>query len=210
MGILDSPLSRILTACTRRANSSIAVTCLGRPAGLMNRRRIAVGASIASTFHSSLTFGFIQRSFFSTEVLVKAGDTHPVIPRDRVAVAFSRSSGAGGQNVNKVNTKAEVRFHLATATWMEEEVRQRFAEMYAAHINAEGEVYMTSQKYRGQEANLEDCYEKLGHMVRKAAVVPKIRKMRTGLSELAKSERRDDKRHRSGVKERRKGSIDFD
>lgn len=137
--------------------------------------------------------------------VVRAGATHPVLPRDRLTFSFSRSSGAGGQNVNKVNTKAEVRFVLADAAWMDADVRERFAEQCGACVNAEGEVFVTSQKHRTQEANLEDALVKLTHMVRKAAAVPKVRQLRTGLSELTKDKNRDDKRHRSGVKSFRRG-----
>jgi protein subunit release factor B len=130
------------------------------------------------------------------------------IPRDRISATFSRSSGAGGQNVNKVSTKAEVRFVLAAATWMPEEVRGRFAELYPGHINSEGEVYVTSQKHRTQESNLEDAMDKLGHMVRKAAAVPKVRQLRTNLSELTKNAYREDKKHRAEVKSHRRPPRD--
>lgn len=112
--------------------------------------------------------------------------------------------------MNKVNTKAEVRFSLEAASWMDEVVKARFRELHAASINAEGEVYLSSQRHRTQEQNLEDVFEKLTLMVRKAAVVPKVRMLRTNLSELTKQDRREDKRHRSEVKTRRKGSFDID
>lgn len=123
---------------------------------------------------------------------------------------FSRSSGAGGQNVNKVNTKAEIRFKLDAAAWIEEEVKERFRALWGASINGEGEVFIQAQQYRTQEANLEAAYEKLAIMLRKAAVVPKVRMQRTGLSELTKEQRREDKRRRSEMKERRKGNFDWD
>jgi protein subunit release factor B len=133
------------------------------------------------------------------------GDTLIVIPRSAISTSFSRSGGAGGQNVNKVNTKAEIRFSLPSARWLEEEVKGRIRELYPAYVNAEDEVFITSQVHRSQEGNLEECFEKLARMLRKSATAPKVRQIRTGLSELTKSERREDKRHRSAVKERRKG-----
>jgi peptidyl-tRNA hydrolase ICT1 len=142
--------------------------------------------------------------------VVRPGDLRVTLPRTGLSTAFSRSSGAGGQNVNKLNTKAEVRFHLQSAAWMDPIVRARFAELHGASLNGEGEVWVTSQRHRTQESNLNDALEKLKGMVLKAAYVPKVRMQRTGLSELTKQERVSDKRHRGGVKERRKGSFTFD
>ena len=139
-------------------------------------------------------------------VVICDGNPRPPIPRQLLDVSFSRSSGAGGQNVNKVNTKAEVRFHLEKALWLSVSVKERFKLLYPQFINDAGEVIISSQRLRTQERNLDDCIEKLQICVRKAAEVPKQRSMRTALSELTKSERRDDKRFRSAVKERRRSS----
>ncbi len=152
---------------------------------------------------SIATFLPYQALFFSSAPTVVSGTTRVHIPRDRVSASFSRSSGAGGQNVNKVSTKADVRFHLASATWLSEEVKGRLAGLYPNHVNAEGEVFVTSQKHRTQESNLEDAMEKLGRMVEKAALVPKVRLLRTNLSELTKNVYREDKRHRAEVKKHR-------
>ncbi len=153
--------------------------------------------------------GLIATRALSTTV-VRPGDATIVVPRALVDTNFSRSSGAGGQNVNKVNTKAEVRFKLDDAAWMDEGVKARFRDLWSSAINGEGEVYLSSQRHRTQEANLEDVFDKLTLMVRKAAVIPKVRMQRTGLSELTKQERREDKRHRSAVKTRRRTGVSWD
>jgi peptidyl-tRNA hydrolase ICT1 len=70
------------------------------------------------------------------------------IPLDKVEFAFARSSGPGGQNVNKLNTKAEVRFKVATADWIPINVRERLLVYQVNKINKEGELVVTSQEHR--------------------------------------------------------------
>jgi peptidyl-tRNA hydrolase ICT1 len=132
------------------------------------------------------------------------------IPRGKVEAAFSRSSGAGGQNVNKLNTKAELRFHVEDADWLDNHTKARLATLYRGFVNAAGQLVVTSQRHRTQEANLEDAFGKLRAMVAEAAEVPRVRHQRTGLSELTRKEYREDKRHRADVKTRRKSRPDGD
>ena len=70
------------------------------------------------------------------------------IPLHEIEHSYSRSSGPGGQNVNKVNTKAEIRFHVPSASWMPEDVRKRLVEYFPNKINKEGELIITSQEHR--------------------------------------------------------------
>lgn len=79
--------------------------------------------------------------------------------------AFSRSSGPGGQNVNKVNSKAEVRFKLSEAGWLHALVRQRFLALHGRLLTAGGEVVITSEVHRTQRANLDECLDKLYKLV---------------------------------------------
>ena len=144
----------------------------------------------------------------STAPVIGDDEPHAHVPRERLTATFSRSSGAGGQNVNKVSTKAELRFLLAEASWMSEGVRARLAALFPAHVNAQGEVFVTSQRHRTQEGNLEDALEKLTLMVRKASAVPRVRQLRTNLSELTKNAYREEKRHRAEVKSHRKAPRD--
>lgn len=141
----------------------------------------------------------------STFVIIDEGAKSFELPRDKLSATFSRSSGAGGQNVNKVSTKADVRFTLADADWLAPPVRTRFATLFPAVINAAGEVFVSSQRHRTQESNLADALDKLTSMVRRATIVPKVRATRTALSELTKVGYRDDKRFRSVLKEKRRG-----
>ncbi|XP_012933690.1 peptidyl-tRNA hydrolase ICT1, mitochondrial isoform X2 [Heterocephalus glaber] len=95
------------------------------------------------------------------------------IPLDRLMISYCRSSGPGGQNVNKVNSKAEVRFHLATADWIAEPVRQKIALMHKNKINKSGELILTSESSRYQFRNLADCLQKIRDMIAEASQVPK-------------------------------------
>ena len=70
------------------------------------------------------------------------------IPLDKLSVAFSRSSGPGGQNVNKLSTKAEIRFHVKAADWIPSEVKDRLAYYQSNKINKDGELVITSQEHR--------------------------------------------------------------
>ncbi|XP_030152271.1 peptidyl-tRNA hydrolase ICT1, mitochondrial [Lynx canadensis] len=91
------------------------------------------------------------------------------IPLDRLTISYCRSSGPGGQNVNKVNSKAEVRFHLATAEWIPEPARQKMAITHKNKINKSGELIVTSECSRYQFRNLADCLQKIRDMIAEAS-----------------------------------------
>ena len=83
------------------------------------------------------------------------------IPVDQLELSFTRSSGAGGQNVNKVNTRVEVRFNVKSASWIPKEVRDRIIEQQESRMNKEGELIIYSQEHRTQGRNREECLKKL-------------------------------------------------
>ncbi len=90
--------------------------------------------------------------------------------------SFSRSSGAGGQNVNKLNTKATLRWEVARSQSRPDDVRARFLERYRRRITADGELVLTSQRFRDQGRNVADCLEKLRGMLAAVARPPRTRK----------------------------------
>ncbi|KAG0166140.1 Peptidyl-tRNA hydrolase ict1, mitochondrial [Apophysomyces sp. BC1015] len=93
------------------------------------------------------------------------------IPRDHVQITFSRSSGPGGQNVNKVNSKVDMRLHLDKATWIPEYAREKLK--LSNRITKSGELATTSDRTRSQAKNVQDCFEKLADTIKAAVAVPK-------------------------------------
>jgi len=98
------------------------------------------------------------------------------IPLREFHFSFSRSSGAGGQNVNKVNTRATLRWRVARSPSLPEAVRERFVARYRRRITAAGELVLHSQRFRDQGRNVADCLAKLRTMVATAADPPRPRR----------------------------------
>ncbi|NP_001313644.1 large ribosomal subunit protein mL62 [Danio rerio] len=90
------------------------------------------------------------------------------IPVDKLKVSYSRSSGAGGQHVNKVNTKAEVRFHVQTADWLPETLKSQILLKHQSRINKAGELFVRSEISRSQRRNLQECVQKLTALIQEA------------------------------------------
>ena len=122
----------------------------------------------------------------------------------RIETKFTKSSGAGGQNVNKVNSKVEMRFRVDDAEWIPGDARERLAILYRSRINKDGFLVIESQRHRGQHQNRTDCEGKLRQMIQEALVVPKVRNMRVGPTKQTKAKNRHDKRKRSQVKSARR------
>jgi ribosome-associated protein len=98
------------------------------------------------------------------------------IPDDELRFSYVRSSGPGGQNVNKVNSKAVLRWSVAANTSVPEDVRGRFVAKYQARLTVDGEIIVTSDRYRDQGRNTDDCREKLRELLLAVAVPPKKRR----------------------------------
>lgn len=89
---------------------------------------------------------------------------------------FSRSSGPGGQNVNKVNSRATLRWNAAASTALPEAVRERFLVSCRRRLTREGHLIISSQRYRDQGRNVADCLSRLREMILAVATAPVKRK----------------------------------
>ncbi|XP_038228195.1 peptidyl-tRNA hydrolase ICT1, mitochondrial [Dermochelys coriacea] len=151
--------------------------CRARPALLPARtppgilHRAAAGAAPSSEFRSEYALDRLYLEQARNDPAEGPQDgtkTSPDIPMDCLSISYCRSSGPGGQNVNKVNSKAEVRFHLASADWIAEDVRQKIAVMHKNKINKSGELIINSEVSRYQMKNLADCLQKIRNMIKEA------------------------------------------
>lgn len=97
------------------------------------------------------------------------------LPRDEISFSFSRSSGAGGQNINKVNTKATLHWRI-TDTKVPHDVMERFTRKYGGFVTQDGEVQVTSQENRTQKANVDECLRRLERMLDSVWLPPKPRR----------------------------------
>lgn len=129
-----------------------------------------------------------------------------VIPEDQVRWSYARSSGPGGQNVNKVNSKAVLRWQppmgfLPAAAWA------RFRKIANRYFTEEGEVVIASDEYRDQQRNIERSEHKLRVLLLTALVPPK-RRIATKPTKASRRRRLDEKRHSSEKKQSRRSSHD--
>ncbi len=123
------------------------------------------------------------------------------IPEQQLQWSFARSSGPGGQNVNKVNSKATLRWTpvegtLSAAAW------NRFRRAASRFVTSEGEVVIQSQEHREQLQNIQACRDKLRTLLLTALTPPK-RRVATKPTKASRQRRLDNKQRRSDMKKSR-------
>jgi len=131
---------------------------------------------------------------------------HIRIPLEEFTWSFVRAGGPGGQNVNKVASKAVLRWPVMASLSLPDDVKARFRTQHARRITSEGELVISSQRFRDQDRNRQDCLDKVREMVLQAATVPKKRK-KTKPSRGSKEARLRDKKRRASVKADRRNRF---
>jgi ribosome-associated protein len=126
-----------------------------------------------------------------------------VIPGADLSWTAVRSSGPGGQNVNKVASKVELRFDLANSSALRPDTKARLRALAGKRVDASGQLHVVSQRTRDQARNLDDAREKLAAMIAAAMVVPRTRRP-TKPTRGSQRRRIDEKRRDSGKKQLRK------
>jgi ribosome-associated protein len=97
-------------------------------------------------------------------------------PQEELVFTYARSSGAGGQNVNKVNSKAVLRWSPRASRVLSFEMLERFLKKFGGRLTAEGDLIIMSDRFRDQGRNAADCLEKLREMIESVRFAPKKRK----------------------------------
>ena len=128
---------------------------------------------------------------------------------DEIAEQFVRSSGPGGQNVNKVATAVQLRFDVARSPNLPEPVRQRLKRLAGRRLTGDGILIIDARRFRTRERNRRDALERLIALVQKAAIAPRPRKA-TRPTAASKRRRLEGKLQRGALKKGRRSVKDAD
>jgi ribosome-associated protein len=129
------------------------------------------------------------------------------INENEITFSFIRSSGPGGQNVNKVATAAQLRFDVKNSSSLPEAVKKRLIRLGGSRMTDEGVLTITAQRFRTQERNRVDGLERLTALIRKAATPPKPRR-KTRPPKKSIENRIQNKKNRSKIKKLRQTHSD--
>jgi ribosome-associated protein len=129
--------------------------------------------------------------------------SRPTVPEDEIKVDFVRSSGPGGQKVNKTSSKAQLRWHVGGSAAFSEHQKELIRKAAGKRLNAEDEIVLSAEAERSQPQNRAAAIERLQRLVAKALAPKKTRKP-TKVSVAQKRKRLEDKRRQGEKKRQRK------
>lgn len=131
--------------------------------------------------------------------------THRIsIPESELEESFIRSSGPGGQNVNKVSSAVQLRFNVLVSPSLTDMAREVL--LRGGKLTRDGVLVITAQRFREQDRNRADARERLVEIIRRAAIPQKMRRI-TKIPKSSKKKRLEGKKHRSRIKQDR-GRVD--
>jgi len=131
------------------------------------------------------------------------------IDEAELSESFVRSSGPGGQNVNKVSSAVQLRFDVRHSQSLPNDVAVRLMRLAGKRLTKEGVIVIIAQSHRAQERNRADARERLFELIRQVAVKPVPRRA-TKVPKAQKRKRIEGKKHRSTIKRLRGGKPSFE
>ncbi|MBN2402701.1 MAG: aminoacyl-tRNA hydrolase [Spirochaetes bacterium] len=131
------------------------------------------------------------------------------IDEKEIKEEFIRSSGPGGQNVNKVATAVQLRFNAAGSSSLPGEVRERLIHLAGKRVTIDGMLIITARRFRTQEKNREDAFQRLTSLIREACKSP-VKRKKTNPTGASIKLRLKKKRKKSEKKKHRQAGIIFD
>jgi ribosome-associated protein len=134
---------------------------------------------------------------------------HIAIDEQEIEESFVRSSGPGGQNVNKLSTAVQLRFDVRHSPSLPHDVRERLERLAGSRLTNDGVLVIIAQRHRTQPRNRQDALNRLIDLIRQAAIVP-IKRRPTRPTRASRERRIEGKKRRSGVKHLRRAKPSFD
>jgi ribosome-associated protein len=134
---------------------------------------------------------------------------HIALDEREIEESFVRSSGPGGQNVNKLSTAVQLRFNVRRSPSLPDDVRARLMRLAGSKLTREGELVIIAQSHRTQARNRDDALDRLLELIRRAAVAP-IKRRPTKPTKASRERRIEGKKRRAGIKQQRRAKPSFD
>lgn len=125
------------------------------------------------------------------------------LPASELTVDFVRSSGPGGQHVNKTSSQAQLRWNVVQSTSVSDQQRARITARLRSRLTTDGDLIVSSGLHRSRDRNLDECLERITRLIAQALTVPKARRP-TRPTRASKERRIDAKRRRSQTKRDRR------